>query len=180
MSLGRVQSDPPGICWRASYFIAVPTWNKGIGFAYSPLVHQEILRGMADERWKFQDPWFSRFRLSALSCPRTVLLKWTESTGCWKQKHTEARKCVCVCEHETWVWNRDRGNRDANSGREEKKSPDNSEGQPQEDSHANCLVCWSGSGDWEKTIQNKNGKIPNEFEYIEKRLTCMRKSSQLD
>lgn len=64
---------------------------------------------------------------------------------------------------------------------ERRRNPqDNSEGQPQEDSHANCLVCWSGSGDWEKLFKNKNGKIPNEFEYIEKRLTCMRKSSQLD
>lgn len=73
-----------------------PNLKQRNWLAYSPLVHQEILRGMADEGWKFQDPWISRFRLSALSCPRTVLLGWTESTGCWKQKHTKARKCVCV------------------------------------------------------------------------------------
>lgn len=36
MILGRVQSNPPGICWRASYFTVVPTWNKGTGL-HTPL-----------------------------------------------------------------------------------------------------------------------------------------------
>ena len=131
-----------------------PNLKQRNWLAYSPLVHREMLWGVADEGWKFQDPWVSRLRLSALSCPRTVLQRWTESTDCWKQKHTEARKCVCVCacEHETW-WNRDRGNRDANSGEKKRNLQDNGEGKPQEDRHANCSDCWSGSEDWEKIIQ---------------------------
>lgn len=46
--LGRVQSDHSGICWRANLY-SCPNLKQRDWLAYSPLVHQEILQGMADE-----------------------------------------------------------------------------------------------------------------------------------
>lgn len=93
--------------------------------------------------------------------------------------------CVCVCtkdgEMGYGVTNWDTRNRESNTGEKQRNAQVDGEGKSLDDGHADSSDCWSGSGDREIIIQeDKNDKMPNELEHIEKRFIYMKESLQLN